>query len=229
MELITALRSTASIRQFTREPVTDEVLYRVLDDARFAPSGGNRQAWHVIVMRDPAKCRALRDHYLDAWHDYVAHLLAGVIPFSPLASPGDRTAALEQRAAAEALSQPTGFAESFDTVPVMLVICANLEVLAATDRDLDRYQLVGGASIYPFVWNILLAAHEYGLGGVMTTIATRNEERVRQTLSIPANFAVASIVALGHPQKRPTKLTRKSVEAFATVDSFDGNVFTWST
>jgi len=40
----------------------------------------------------------------------------------------------------------------------MLVVCANLNVLAATDRDLDRYSIVGGASIYPFVWSVLLAA-----------------------------------------------------------------------
>lgn len=225
MELSAALRTTGSIRSFTNEPVSDELLFRVLDDARFAPSGGNRQAWHVIVVRDPVRCRAIRDHYLDAWHDYVAHLLAGVIPFSPLASPADRTAAHAQRDAAMALSKPDDFAQRLDRVPVMLVVCANLEVLAATDRDLDRYHLVGGASIYPFVWNILLAAHEHGLGGVMTTVATRNEERVRETLAIPAQYAVASIVALGHPQQRPTKLTRKSVESFTTVDSFSGPAF----
>jgi nitroreductase len=226
MELTTALRSTGSIRQFTDELVSDELIYRVLDDARFAPSGGNRQAWHVIVIRDLERRVAIRDHYLDAWHDYVAHLLAGVIPFSPLASPNDRAAALAQRGAAEALSQPDGFAESLHRAPAMLVVCANLAELAATDRDLDRYQLVGGASIYPFVWNILLAAHEYGLGGVITTIATRNEERVRETLAIPASFAVASIVVLGHPKKRHTNLTRHAVENFTTEDSFDGSAFT---
>ncbi len=225
MELIEALRSTGAIRRFTEEPVADELLYRVLDDARFSPSGGNRQAWHVIVVHDAEQRRAIRDHYLDAWHDYVAHLLAGVIPFSPLADEADRAAALAQRDAAEAMSRPDGFAESLDRVPVMLVICANLHDLAATDRDLDRYQLVGGASIYPFVWNILLAAHEYGLGGVMTTIATRNEERVRETLAIPPTHAVASIVVLGHPEKRHTRLVRKKVETFTTVDSFDGPTF----
>ena len=176
-------------------------------------------------MRDAEKCRAIRDHYLDAWHDYVAHLLAGVIPFSPLASPADRTAALAHREAAVALSRPNGFAETLDSVPMMLVICANLEVLAATDRDLDRYQMVGGASIYPFVWNILLAAHEYGLGGVMTTVATRNEDRVRETLAIPETYAVASIVVLGHPEQRHTQLQRRAVETFTTVDTFDGPAF----
>jgi nitroreductase len=225
MELIETLRTTGSIRQFSEEPVSDEVLAQVLDDARFAPSGGNRQCWHVIVIRDTQQRRAVRDLYLDAWHDYVAHVLAGLIPFSPLASDDDRRVALAQRSAAEAVSRPDGFPETIDEVPVMLVVCADLAVLAATDRDLDRYQLVGGASIYPFIWSILLAAHERGLGGVMTTVATRHEEELRRVLAIPPNHAVASVVALGYPLLRPATLTRKSVAQFTTIDSFDGPAF----
>jgi nitroreductase len=167
----------------------------------------------------------VRDLYLDAWHDYVGHVLAGLVPFSPLASDDDRAAAIEQRSAAKAVSKPTGFAETLDQVPVMLVVCADLEVLAATDRDLERYQIVGGASIYPFVWSILLAARERGLAGVMTTIATRNEEGLRSALAIPSTFAVASVMALGYPQKRHTNLRRDAVEAFTTIDSFDGEPF----
>lgn len=225
MDLIEALRTTGSIRKFSEQPVTDEVLCQVLNDARFAPSGGNRQAWHVIVVQNPQQRRAVRDLYLEAWHDYVAHVLAGLIPFSPLASDDDRRAALEKRAAAETLSRPDGFAESLDAVPVMLVVCADLRALAATDRDLERYQLVGGASIYPFIWNIMLAARERGLGGVMTTVATRNEAALLDALEIPTDFAVASVVALGYPQHRHTKLTRKSVAQFTTIDTFDGPSF----
>jgi nitroreductase len=226
MELTAALRTTGSIREFTEEFVDDTTLWRVLDDARFAPSGGNRQAWHVIVVRDEALRRRVRDLYLEAWHDYVSHLLAGVMPFSPLASADDRAAALVQLPAARAMSHPDDFAESMDRAPVMLVIGANLQALAATDRDLGRYQIVGGASIYPFVWNILLAARERGLGGVMTTVATRNEPQLREVLSLPATYAVASVVVLGHPLQRPTTLTRRAVEEFTTVDSFGGEPFT---
>ena len=199
MELVEVLRTTGAVRNFSDRVVETTTLFEILDDARFAPSGGNRQCWRVIVVEDPAQRRAVRDIYLDAWHDYVAHLLAGVVPFSPLASEEYRAAATAQRDAAEALSKPDGFAETLDRVPAMLVVCADLGALAATDRDLTRYQVVGGASVYPFVWNILLAARERGLGGVMTTVATRNEGAVRATLRIPAEFCVASIVVLGHP------------------------------
>jgi nitroreductase len=226
MDLSDALRTTGSVRAFLDEPVSDEVLFEILDDARFAPSGGNRQAWHVIVVKDAARRRAVRDLYLDGWHDYIAHVLAGLIPFSPLASDEDRALAASKRDAAIALSKPDGFPETLEQVPVMLVICADLSALAATDRDLGRYQIAGGASIYPFVWSVLLAAHERGLGGVMTTIATRNEPAVREVLDIPSDQIVASIVALGHPADRLTKLKRRSVAEFTTTDTFDGDRFT---
>ena len=225
MELSDALRTTGSVRSFLDQPVSDEVLFEILDDARFAPSGGNRQAWHVIVVKDAARRRALRDLYLDGWHDYIAHVLAGLIPFSPLASEEDRSLAASKRDAAIALSKPDGFPETLDQVPVMLVICADLSALAATDRDLGRYQIAGGASIYPFVWSVLLAAHERGLGGVMTTIATRNEAALREVLDIPSDQIVATIVALGHPADRLTKLKRRSVAAFTTTDTFGGESF----
>jgi nitroreductase len=226
MELGDALRTTGSVRSFTPALVSDETLTSILEDARFAPSGGNRQAWHVIVVKDPARRRALRDLYLDAWHDYIAHVLAGLVPFSPVASDEDRATAASRRDEAISVSRPNGFPETLDAVPAMLVICADLSALAATDRDLGRYHITGGASIYPFVWSILLAAHDRGLGGVMTTIATRKETEVRALLSMPENQIVAAIVALGYPLQQVTKLRRNDVSDFTSVDTFDGGPLT---
>ncbi len=55
------LRTTGAVREFTDEPVTDDVLYRILETARFAPSGGNRQGAHVTVVRERVD-RAAGDH-----------------------------------------------------------------------------------------------------------------------------------------------------------------------
>jgi len=225
MELRDALRTTGAIRDFRDAPVADEVLQAILEDARFAPSGGNRQAWHLIVVKDHDTRVALRDLYLDGWHDYIAHHLAGLLPFSPLASDEDRRSAEAKRADAEALSRPTGFAERLEKSPVILVLLADLSALAAIDRDLGRYTITGGASIYPFAWSILLAAREHGLGGVMTTIATRNEPAVQELLGVPSHFATASVIALGYPVKEFTKLKRREVASFTTVDRYDGPAF----
>lgn len=224
MDLRDALRTTGAIREFTDEPVSDAVLYEILDTARFAPSGGNRQGWRAIVVQDPDIRLGLRDLYVPGWRDYVALAQAGLVPFAPITDMAAAQAALDS--ASLDSSQLGPFAENVHKVPVLVVVLADLRALAATDRDLDRYSIVGGASIYPFGWSILLAAREHGLGGVMTTMLTREEDRVRELLGVPKEFAVAAMVALGHPVKQVSKLRRGTVESFTTVDRFDGSAFT---
>ncbi len=227
MDLIEALRTTGAAREYSDEPVGDEVVYRLLDTARNAPNGGNRQAWKVIVLRDRELRRRLRDLYLGGWYEYLAQAQAGLCPWAPITDKDAERKAVAGAAAisAAASAGPGGFAEHLDDVPVLLVLLADLRKLAAVDRDLDRYTLVGGASIYPFAWSLLLAARAEGLGGVMTTMATRREPEVRALLGVPDEFAVAATIALGKPQHQPKKLRRLVVEDFATVDRFDGPPF----
>ena len=227
MDLLEVLRTTGAAREFTDEPVADEVMARVLDSARFAPSGGNVQGWRVVVVQDPATRVALRDLYLPGWYDYLALRLAGLRPWSPL---NDRRAEAEAVGAAAALAEqaaagPGGFAEHLDRVPVMLAVFADLGALAAVDRDADRYTFAGGASVYPFVWSVLLAARAEGLAGVMTTMPIRREAEVKALLRAPDSLALATLVALGHPVRQTRRLTRTPVEGFTTVDAVDGPVF----
>jgi nitroreductase len=226
MELIDALRTTGAVREFTPEPVADEVLGRVLDTARFAPSGGNRQGWRVVVVKDGDTRRRLRDLYLDGWYQYLAMTAAGLTPWAPVT---DREAEARALAHAPRLAERAtgggGFAERLDEVPVLLVVFADLRALAAVDRDLDRYTLAGGASIYPFAWNVLLAARAEGLGGVVTTMPIRREREVRALFDAPDDLAVAAVIALGHPARQVRRLTRAPVEQWATVDRVDGAPF----
>jgi nitroreductase len=227
VDLIETLRSTGAAREFRSDPVPDDVLARVLDTARFAPSGGNRQAWHVVVVKDVDKRRRLRDIYLDTWYEYLAQGAAGLVAWAPVT---DRDAEAAAVAKADEMRQlaaagPGGFAEHFDEVPVLLVLLADLSALAAIDRDLPRYTLAGGASIYPFAWNMLLAARAEGLGGVITTMAIRREAAAKALFDVPDHFAMAAVVALGYPTQQVTKLSRQPVASFTTVDSFAGDPF----
>ena len=224
MDLTDALRSTGAVREYTDEPVDDATVYRLLETARFAPNGGNRQAWRIVVVKDPAIRASMRDIYLPGWYDYLAQVAAGLTPWAVVT---DRLVEAESIAAsgeiaAAAAAGPGGFAEHFDKVPVMLVLLADLSRLATVDRDSDHYTMVGGASIYPFAWSILLAARTEGLAGVMTTMVVRNEPAVKDLLGIPDTHLVAGVLALGHPVHQPTNLRRGAVEEFATVDRFDG-------
>jgi nitroreductase len=223
MELRDALRSTGAVREFTDEPVTDEVLLRILDTARFAPSGGNRQAWRVVVVRDPGTRSLLRDLYLPGWYEYLAMGAAGLVPWAPVTDREAEAAAIRSAESMRPAEGSGGFAENLDRAPALLVLLADLRKLAAVDRDLPRYTLVGGASVYPFAWSILLAAREEGLGGVITTMLVRQEREVCDALGVPEGWAVAAAIVLGRPAEPPaTRLRRASPESFTTLDRFDG-------
>jgi nitroreductase len=220
MELTDALRTTGAVRSFRPEPVADEVVARVLETARFAPSGGNRQAWHVVLVKDPGLRAELRDGYLASWYEYLAQRAAGLTPWAPVTDEAAEAAAVAR--AHEQPVQPDGFAEHFDEVPALLAVFADLRALAAVDKGVRRYTFVGGASVYPFVWSVLLAARTQGLAGTMTTMNTRRDARVRAALHVPDHVELACVVALGYPVRQPTRLTRQPVASFATVDRFDG-------
>jgi nitroreductase len=219
VDLSEALRENAAIREFTDEPIPDEMLYRILETARFAPSGGNRQGWRVIAVRDAALKRSMRELYLPGWLEYIAMVAAGLVAWSPLADPSAEAAALASASREEHVAL---FSRQFERVPAMLVVLADPRELAAPDRDHDRYTFAGGASVYPFVWSILLAARGEGLGGVMTTMHIRRETQVKELLNVPDELALAAVVFLGHPRRRPSRLRRSPVPEFATFDTYDG-------
>jgi len=221
-DLETALRTTGAIRNFTDRPVTHEDVVRILDVARFAPSGGNQQGWHVVLVDHPATRAALGERIARAAKEYMALSRAGVRPFGLTdggrwPGPGD----VDLEAARREPGSHPGF-EAIGQAPAVLVVLVELGKLAAMDAELDRHGVVAGASIYPFCRDILLAARLLGLGGVMTTFAVRYEREVLELLEAPDGWAVAAVIALGEPEHQPTKLTRNPVETFATVDRFDG-------
>jgi nitroreductase len=232
MDLIETLKSTGAVREFEPETIDDAVLYRLLDTARFAPSGGNRQGWRVVVIKDAEKRRALRDLYLTGWYEYLAIGAAGLVPWAPVTDREAEEAALtnapafaEQAAAGVASGLSPGFAEALDTAPALLLVLADLASLAAIDRDHERYTFAGGASVYPFAWSLMLAARSEGLGGVMTTMPVRREGDVKRLFDVPDTVAVAALIVLGRPLTAARRLRRRPVETFAWTDRFEGSAF----
>jgi nitroreductase len=105
---------------------------------------------------------------------------------------------------------------------VVLLICVDLRVVASTDQHLKRVGVISGASIYPFAWNILLAARHEGFAGTITTLAIAEEPRIQALLGIPSHVAVAAVMPLGRPVKTLTKLKRKTVPEFAMLERWGG-------
>ncbi|MEH3133949.1 nitroreductase family protein [Mycolicibacterium neoaurum] len=217
MDTYDVMRTTGAVRQFTGEPLPDETLTRILDNARFAPSGGNRQGTHVIVIRDEATKSALADLSVTGARRYIAQKRNGESPWNPLHPMG----VSDEDLAAVQVPRATHLLDA----EVLLVICVDLGVVAAFDQDLDRIGVVAGASVYPLVWNILLAARNEGFGGVLTTMAIAEEPAVKQLLAIPDDHALAAVLPLGKPVTQVRRLTRKPVSEFVTRERFDGPAF----
>jgi nitroreductase len=212
VDLYEAMRCAPTSRRFKADPVPRAALLRALDGARFAPSGGNRQGWRVVVVEDLQRRTALRDLYLPRWRAY-----------------------LEQTGGAQMLAEPERFdaarvrmvrraddyASHLEQVPLHLVIGVRLEDLAVTDAELPRQSIVGGASIYPFVQNLLLALRGEGLGAAMTTLLVPAEAEVKQLLGIPDEVALAAHVGVGYrADPWPGRLSRRPVQEFAFSERF---------
>jgi len=219
MDLYDVMRTTAAVREFTDEPLTDEVLARILDNARFAPSGGNRQGTRVIVVRERATREALAELTIPGARRYIAQRRNGENPWNPL-HPTPLSA--DDIAVTEV---PRDMTAPLLDASVVLVVCVDLGVVASIDQDLDRIGVVAGASVYPFVWNILLAARNEGFGGVLTTMVVAEEPRVRQLLGLPEDYAIAAVLPMGAPIRQLTKLKRNSVAEIVTRERFDGEPF----
>ena len=118
---------------------------------------------------------------------------------------------------------PNELLDDIEQVPAVLAVAADLNKIALMDGDIaDRPPITGGASIYPFGWSVLLAARARGLGGVMTTFLSRAEPTAGPILGLPEGHALAATIFLGQPVHQNTKLRRRNVADFATIDRFDG-------
>lgn len=212
MELSEAIRTNGTVRSFTGERVDRSTVLSVLDDARFAPSGGNRQPWRVAIVDDVTVRRSLADLMQPVWDEYLETAGSGSAPFN----------AIDYRAPVSVSpGKPNALLDTIATIPVVLAVAADLRSVALMDGDLDRPPITGGASIYPFCWSLLLSARAHGLGGVMTTFLSRVEPAAAPLLGLADHEALVATIFLGVPEHQPTKLKRNPVESFTTIDRFD--------
>jgi nitroreductase len=225
MELRSALRTTSAVRAFTDEPVADATIAAILDDARFAPSGGNRQPWRVAVVRDRAIRSELGRLMRPVWDEYVAIAATGVTPFTASGGTAWHGVASPEPPRQPSSATPNELIDGIEHVPVVLAVAADLSRIALMDGGLHRPPMTGGASIHPFCWSILLAAHDRGLGGVLTTFLSRAEADAGRVLGLPPEHALVATLFLGHPREWTVRLRRNEVGAFTTHDRFDGPMF----
>ena len=212
MELSEVMRTMSGVRRYLHEDVPDEVIYAALDDARFAPSGGNRQPWRVVVVRDLDMRRKVSEISSREWGVYTAKWYPSPEEITPLQ--------------AKKLKEGTEYHANMHQAPVHLFVWAELEALALMDRDLDRVSFVGGGSVYPFVQNLQLGLSARGVGSRITSLAVPAEAEWAELMAVPEGYGLAAVMTIGYPEWRATRLSRRPVESFARRESFRGTPLT---
>lgn len=210
-DLYETMSTLRAVRRLRTDPIPDDVLERLLQAACWAPTGGNQQPWCVIVVTDPDKKRALQDAYRPQWQKYLIgyhERLKGM----PEAEVEKR---LRMVAAGDYL------ADNLHEAPAILMFCGDPSRMAITDAGLDRISMIGGASVYPPVQNLMLACVAEGIGCTLTTLHCLKEAEVKEALEIPEGWATVAMVPIGYPVgKGHGSITREPVAKMAYRDTF---------
>ena len=177
ISLFEAIHTQRAIRRFTGEPVSDEVIERILEAAVRAPSGRNTQPWRFVIIRDADTKQKIGDYYRLACEDAGI----GQEPIPGLSK--------------KVNDSVTHLANHMGDAPVLILAC--YEYL--TEDTVGPSTLLTGSSIYPAVQNLLLAARALGLGTALTTVHSIFESEIKALLGIPANVQTAALIPLGYP------------------------------
>lgn len=201
--LFEAIYSQRAIRRLKLDPVPDALIHKLIEAATKAPSGGDRQPWAFLVVRDPAAKQKLGEWYLDAWERTY-----GTIP--------QETRARFPEGFARVYRSADYLARHLAEAPVLILVCASASGGPPLIAAASHY-----GSIFPAVQNLLLAARGLGLGATLTTLHKMHEAEVKQLLGIPDTAETVALIPVGYPRGKYGPTTRRPVEEILHFERWD--------
>ena len=215
MDVYEAMRTLRAVRKLRPDPIPADVLRRVLEAATWAPTGGNRQPWRIVTVLDSGLKKRLGTLYGERWAAFSKIYRAAI--------PKDAPAPVRERAE-RTLRAADYLGSHFGEAPVIAIFCFDSQMMAITDAKQNRPSVVGGASIYPAVQNLLLACRAEGLGCVLTTLLCEVEPQVKEILRIPEPWGTAAAVPVGYPVgSGHGPLVRRTVDELTYLDCWGTN------
>ena len=210
MDIWEALYTTRAMRRLRPDPIPDADIAKIVDAGLRAPSGGNSQAWRFLTVTDRAVVGALAPLYQEG-----LQTLYGTVYKDASTS----AAATDRRAATVARVQGSAqwLADHFAEVPLRVFAFA-----PGGDRS--------GASVYPALWSMCLAARALGIGSTLTTILNMREAEANAILGVPADsgYAMVGCLPMGYPTGRWGVADRKPPRKVAFAERW-GQVPPWAT
>jgi len=187
------IKQRRSVKEYKAKEVSKEVLLRILEAGRWAPSAHNAQPWHFIVIKDPATKHGLAEAMAKRWN-------------KDLSKNGIQK---EQRGSLVEAS-----VKLFGNAPVIIVACLTME-------DMDEYSdnqrrkieyVMAVQSVAAAIQNVLLAAYGEGLGSCWFCTPLFCANVVRKTLKIPRQIYPQALITLGYPEEKPNPSSRRLLE-----------------
>lgn len=202
-DIFEVIGTQRAMRRLKPDPVSDHHVKQLIWAATRAPSGGNRQPWRFLVVRDPEKRKAIAKLYKEVWDGYEPGALAVSERLTPEEAESNNRVMKSGRYLADHMAE----------VPVLIVVCTFVEPGATTG-------ITSGSSIYPAVQNLMLAARALGLGTALTTLHKQREDEVRSILGIPDTVETAALIPVGWPRGNFGEGRRQPVEKVTYWDSW---------
>ena len=213
MDVFEALYTTRAMRRVKEDPVPDNIIQSMIDSAIRAPSGSNRQNWKFLVVTDKNIREKLSNIYRETWDYYINSFLNSAKDpgASSLKKQDDKDIETIRRISNSA----SWLAENYHKVPLL--------VLALSRNDPT------GSSIYPAIWNLMLAARGHGIGTCLTTVMSFETEKVFEVLNIPNDkgWTLNATITAGYPLGKWGVAERKPVDDVTYLNTW-GNKTNWN-
>jgi nitroreductase len=204
LPLLEALHTTPSRRYLSADPIGDDIVRALLDAAVRGPSGGNRQSWAWIVIRDPDTKHRIAGWYRESWDRAYGSRREEILgaPESPDGMSSRSFLAADHLAA------------HLEEAPVWIIPVLRQAATSANPRL--------GSSIYGAVQQLMLAARAYGIGSTLTTLHTGHEDDVRALLGLPDDALTMALIPLGYPSRgRWSQPKRRPLDEVVHWDRWD--------
>mgnify|MGYP005714514181 FL=1 len=213
MDVFEALYTTRAMRRVKEDPIPDNIIQSMIDSAIRAPSGSNRQNWKFLVVTDKNIREKLSNIYRETWDYYINSFLNSAKDpgASSLKKQDDKDIETIRRISNSA----SWLAENYHKVPLL--------VLALSRNDPT------GSSIYPAIWNLMLAARGHGIGTCLTTVMSFETEKVFEVLNIPNDkgWTLNATITAGYPLGKWGVAERKPVDDVTYLNTW-GNKTNWN-
>ena len=178
-----AIFTLRAIRRFKNEPIDNEIIKDILLSATQAPSGGNSQPWHFLVIKDKKQKQEFAELYHQAW--WAKRADQGIYKPEDIAENNKPTLSAMK------------LSDEIATAPAIILICATAQGSGPM------------GSVIPAVQNLLLTARSLGIGGTITTLHPSVEDQVKSMFNMPENVQIVYCVPIGYPKGNFGPVQRK--------------------